>query len=193
MDTPTDMMSSCIGSLKNRYLNVVSRFWNPLAPVPVGPPGAKRCVQVGPTEIAKASVMRFEYSPEISSSLTGGSPPLFVIAMVGTASSSLTPGSSIASVAGKKRLPAISCAAAAPARDASTSASAGAAGPGKRIDMGLLQEALRKFGREWRRPRNGRNASTTAAEVLGAAGPGDPAKGSGHDRSHPGVRRHEAE
>src|SRR5262249_4299656 len=95
-----------------------------------------------------------EYSPEKSSSLTGGSSPLLVIAMVGTASSSLTPGSSIASVAGKKRLPAISCAAA-PARDASTSASAGAAGPGKRIDMGLLRETLRKLGRERRRPRNG--------------------------------------
>src|SRR5260370_35098767 len=83
--------------------------------------------------------MRFEYSPEKSSSLTGGSSPLFVTARVGTASSSLTPGSSIASVAGKKRLPATSCAAA-PARDASTSASAGTAEPAKRIDMGLLRE-----------------------------------------------------
>src|SRR5215470_18008266 len=145
MDTPTDMMSSCIGSLKNRYLNVVSRFWNPLAPVPVGPPGAKRCVQVGPTEIAKASVMRFEYSPEKSSSLTGGSSPLFVIEMVGTASSSLTPGSSIMSVAGKKRLPAISCAAA-PAREANTSA--GTVGPVKRNDMGAPRSWTQVFGRD---------------------------------------------
>src|SRR5262245_41809048 len=44
----------------------------------------------------------------MSSSLTGGSSPLLVMEMVGIASSSLTPGSSIASVAGKKRLPAIS-------------------------------------------------------------------------------------
>src|SRR5712692_4247953 len=136
--------------------------------------------------------MRFEYSPEKSSSLTGGSSPLFVTAMVGTASSSLTPGSSIASVAGKNRLPAISCAAA-PATDANTSASAGTAGPGKRIAMGLLREALRKYGREWRRPRNGRNASTTAAEVLGAACRDDPARESGHDRSQRKARLREAE
>src|ERR1700722_1103645 len=96
--------------------------------------------------------MRREYSPEKSSSLTGGSSPLFVMVMVGTASSSLTPGSSIVRVAGKNRLPATSCATA-PAKGANASASPGKAGPKKRVDMGLLRE---NFGREWRRQRNGR-------------------------------------
>src|SRR5262249_2688005 len=54
--------------------------------------------------------MRFEYSPETSSCLKDGSSPAFDIETVGNDSSSLTPGSSIASVAGKKRLPTISCA-----------------------------------------------------------------------------------
>src|SRR5579872_1005705 len=54
--------------------------------------------------------MRFENSAETSSCLNDGSSPDFDIATVGKASSSFTPGSSIASVAGKKRLPTISCA-----------------------------------------------------------------------------------
>src|SRR5262245_27862485 len=54
--------------------------------------------------------MRFENSPETSSCLKEGSSPVFDIETVGNDSSSLTPGSSMASVAGKKRLPTISCA-----------------------------------------------------------------------------------
>src|SRR5215471_13576556 len=122
-----------------------------MAPDPVGPPGGKRRVQVGPTEIAKASVMRLEYSPEKSSCLTGGSSPLLVIEMVGTASSSLTPGSSIESVAGKNRLPAISWAVA-PARGNAASVIPetsesdrmcllrGGATQKNRIDISLLRE-----------------------------------------------------
>src|SRR6516225_3209822 len=122
-----------------------------MAPDPVGPPGGKRRVQVGVTEIAKASVMRLEYSLEKSSCLIGGSSPLFVTWKVGIENSSLTPGSSIVRVAGKNRLPAISCAAA-PERGVKASMSPGKARPRKRVDIGLLRQ---NFGREWRRQRNG--------------------------------------
>jgi hypothetical protein len=66
---------------------------------------------VVPIEIANASVIRFEYSPEKSSCLNEGSSPVLETEIVGIASSSFTPGSSMASVAGKKRLPTISWAA----------------------------------------------------------------------------------
>src|SRR5262249_43530519 len=58
----------------------------------------------------KSSVMRLAYSAEISSCLKDGISPVFDMETVGKASSSVTPGSSMASVAGKKRLPTISCA-----------------------------------------------------------------------------------
>src|SRR5689334_9639821 len=60
--------------------------------------------------MAKSSVMRLANSPEISNCLKEGTSPVFDLETVGKASSSVTPGSSIASVAGKKRLPTISCA-----------------------------------------------------------------------------------
>jgi hypothetical protein len=56
----------------------------------------------------KSSVMRFANSPETSSCLKDGTSPVFDIETVGSATSSLTPGSSMASVAGKNRLPTIS-------------------------------------------------------------------------------------
>src|SRR5262245_53536289 len=52
--------------------------------------------------------MRLEYSPEKSRCRNDGSSPVLKLAMVGRESSSLTPGSSMVSVAGKKRLPTIS-------------------------------------------------------------------------------------
>ena len=66
------------------------------------------CVQVGENDTAKSSVMRLEYSPEMSSCFTDGSSPVLEKAMVGSDNSSATPGSSIASVAGNMRLPTIS-------------------------------------------------------------------------------------
>src|SRR6476646_1940359 len=60
--------------------------------------------------MAKSSVMRLANSPEISICLKEGTSPDFNMETVGKASSSFTPGSSMASVAGKKRLPTISCA-----------------------------------------------------------------------------------
>src|SRR5262245_30191341 len=54
--------------------------------------------------------MRFANSPEMSSCLKDGTSPVFDIETVGNASSSLTPGSSTTSVAGKNRFPTISCA-----------------------------------------------------------------------------------
>ena len=68
-------------------------------------PGWRICVQPLPTEMPKSSVMRFEISPEISSSLAGGTSPVFDQATVGSDISSATHGSSVASVAGKKRAP----------------------------------------------------------------------------------------
>src|SRR5215831_10563834 len=85
-------------------------FWKPWAPSMLGPPGAYRRDQVGATAMAKSSVMRLENSPEMSSCLNDGSSPVLPIEIVGSAISSLTPGSSMASVAGKNRLPTISCA-----------------------------------------------------------------------------------
>src|SRR5262249_36734857 len=54
--------------------------------------------------------MRLANSPDTSSCLSEGLSPVFDTETVGNAISSLTPGSSMASVAGKKRLPTISCA-----------------------------------------------------------------------------------
>src|SRR5215475_10160042 len=52
--------------------------------------------------------MRLENSPEMSRCRSGGSSPVLKLSTVGKDSSSLTPGSSIPIVAGKKRLPTIS-------------------------------------------------------------------------------------
>src|SRR5215467_5689111 len=94
-----------------RYLNNVSMFWKPLT---AGIHDGLRRVQSAPNAIVKSSVIRFAYSPDMSSCLAGGVSPFLKEEIVGTANSSLTPGSSILSVAGKKRLPTISWAAAGP-------------------------------------------------------------------------------
>jgi len=52
---------------------VVSRFWNPLGPIPSDPPGGFRLLKVDPNDTAKASVIRWENSPDISRCLTDGS------------------------------------------------------------------------------------------------------------------------
>ena len=67
----------------------------------VGLPGWRICVQPLPIETPKSSVMRFEISPEISSSFAGGTSPVFDQATVGSDISSATQGSSVAKVAGK--------------------------------------------------------------------------------------------
>src|ERR1700737_1682663 len=138
MLTPTDITNSWTGSLKTRYLNVVSKFWNPLAPIPVGPPGAFRLVKVDPNDTANASVIRLENSPEISRCLTEGSSPVLKLAPVGRDHSSFAPGSSIPSVAGKKRLPTISWATPS-LRGTSSTASPGRPARKKRLDMGILR------------------------------------------------------
>src|SRR6516164_862314 len=97
-----DMTNSCGASVRNWNLNVVSRFWNPLA---LGPPGGARWVQIEPTDMPKVSVMRLEYSPEMSISLADGSSPLWNTKAVGSDSSSATHGSSVTCVAGKSRAP----------------------------------------------------------------------------------------
>src|SRR5690242_10838456 len=102
-----DITNSRSGTLRNWYLNVVSRFWKPLA---LGLPGWLRCVQVDPMETPKYSVIRLEYSVDRSSWRTGGSSPVLDQVTVGKESSSATQGSSMPSVAGKKRAPMKQCA-----------------------------------------------------------------------------------
>src|ERR1700733_1707142 len=62
-------------------------------------------VQFWPIDTPKFSVIRLEISPEISSSLAGGKSPVLDQATVGKDNSSATQGSSVASVAGRKRAP----------------------------------------------------------------------------------------
>src|SRR6516165_8734756 len=66
--------------------------------------------QVSPIVMPKSSVMRFDKSAEISHSVAGGTSPVFDHATVGKDISSATQGSSVASVAGKKRGPTKQCA-----------------------------------------------------------------------------------
>ena len=63
------------------------------------------CDQMSPIEMPRSSVMRFEISAETSHSLAGGHVAGFDQDTVGSDSSSATHGSSMASVAGKKRAP----------------------------------------------------------------------------------------
>ena len=63
------------------------------------------CDQPSPIEIPRSSVMRFENSADTSHSVAGGVSAVFDHWMVGSDSSSATQGSSMASVAGRKRAP----------------------------------------------------------------------------------------
>src|SRR5262249_61087254 len=67
--------------------------------------GWTRCVHVQPTDTPKYSVIRLEYSTDTSVWRAGGSSPVRNQDTVGRDSSSATHGSSIPSVAGKKRPP----------------------------------------------------------------------------------------
>ena len=99
---PSSIANSCEPSLSSWYCAVVSRLSNPAM---VGPPGPRICVQVSPIEMPKSSVMRFDSSPETSHSVAGGTSAVRDQETVGSDSSSATHGSSMASVAGKKRAP----------------------------------------------------------------------------------------
>src|SRR5215470_4254195 len=74
--------------------------------------------QVSPIEIPRSSVMRFDSSTEISHSVAAGTSPVFDHWTVGSDISSATQGSSVASVAGKKRAPTKQCAKASAAESA---------------------------------------------------------------------------
>ena len=75
----------------------------------------------------KSSVMRLAKSTEMSHSVAAGTSPVFDQATVGKDISSATQGSSVASVAGKKRGPTKQCAKASAAESArNTSANANA-------------------------------------------------------------------
>src|ERR1700722_4896341 len=99
---PSSIAVSCVGSFSSWYWNAVSRLPKPEI---VGLPGWRICVQPLPIETPKSSVMRFEISPEISSSFAGGTSPVLDQATVGSDISSATQGSSVARVAGKNRAP----------------------------------------------------------------------------------------
>src|SRR5215831_1733608 len=105
------------------------------------------CDQVSPTVIPKSSVMRLAKSTEMSHSVAAGTSPVFDHWTVGNDSSSATHGSSVASVAGKKRAPAKQCASAS-APDTATKRSANA------IAREQLEERSMKIlhWRERRRP-----------------------------------------
>src|SRR5262249_2205325 len=93
-------------------------------PWTVGMPGGVIELQVEPIEKPSVSVMRLENSPEMSTCLEGGTSPVLKAVMVGSESSSATQGSSVASVAGRKRAPTKECA---KAGDAATTARAASA------------------------------------------------------------------
>src|SRR5579871_1947189 len=118
------MTNSLCGSVRNWYLAVTSRFWNPLWLVA---PGSARCVQVEPIEVPKLSVIRLEYSTATSVWIAGGLSPVRNQSRVGMDSSSATHGSSIASVAGKNRPPTKQCANALLPEMATTAAASAAA------------------------------------------------------------------
>src|SRR4029077_7557502 len=80
---------------------------------------------VSPIEIPRSSVMRFESSTEMSHSVAAATSRVLGQATVGTDISSATQGSSVASVAGKKRGPTKQCANAS-AADSATKRSANA-------------------------------------------------------------------
>src|SRR6516165_5446464 len=75
---------------------------------------------VSPIEMPRSSVIRFDSSAEMSHSVAAGTSPVFDQATVGKDISSATQGSSVASVAGKKRAPTKQCAKASTADSATT-------------------------------------------------------------------------
>src|ERR1700681_528191 len=79
----------------------------------VSPPSGRNCLYVAPKPTPRFSVMRFETSTEKSVSRVAGASPLagvLMVEIVGNDNSSATNGSSVASVAGKNRFPAVPCA-----------------------------------------------------------------------------------
>src|SRR5258706_14800869 len=115
--------------------------------------------------------MRLENSAEISRCLKEGSSPVLKLETVGSDSSSLTPGSSIPSVAGKKRLPTISWATP-PPRGTSASASPGRPARKRRVDIKILRK-LRREGIE------GGPWPPSSRQRRGAAGLGAPTRPGG--------------
>src|SRR5258705_3154865 len=148
-----------------------------------GPPGGRKLLWVDPNDTANASVMRLENSADISRCLKEGSSPVLKLETVGSDSSSLTPGSSIPSVAGKKRLPTISWATP-PPRGTSASASPGRPVRKRRVDIKILRKLRREriergpWPPSSRQRRGGAGpgggARPGAQQVPGAGGAKDP-------------------
>src|SRR6058998_1695333 len=104
--TPTDSTVSCASLLKNWYFSESSRLSKPVTDFP---PAGSIAFHVPPSESPRSGVSRLASSPLTSVSLRGSVSPVpgsLLWKTVGSESSSATNGSSTASVAGKKRLPA---------------------------------------------------------------------------------------
>src|SRR5215813_11446933 len=104
---------SCGALVKNWYFNVTSRLPRPLSVRPLGA-GSKR-FHSPPSVMPKFGKMRLENSPEMLvnwPACPSLSPGCLMCRIVGSESSSATNGSSMVSVEGKKRWPAMPCAAA---------------------------------------------------------------------------------
>src|SRR5256712_4575320 len=104
--TPTDSTVSCASLLKNWYFSESSRLSKPVTDFP---PAGSIAFHVPPSESPRSGVRRLASSPLTPVSLRGSVSPVpgsLLWKTVGSESSSATNGSSTASVAGKKRLPA---------------------------------------------------------------------------------------
>src|SRR5450631_1000535 len=97
------------------------------------PPGGEIWLRAAPIETPSVLVMRLEYSADMSTWLADGSSPVPKAVTVGSDSSSATQGSSVVSVAGRKRAPTKQCAKAAGAK-ADAAMTDSAVRPAARID-----------------------------------------------------------
>src|SRR6185437_7967965 len=104
-------------------------------------------VQSWPTDMPKFSVIRLEISPEKSHAVAGGKSPVLDHETVGSDNSSATQGSSVASVAGKKRAPTKQWAKASVLNAAATPASARVGSKCRDMRISPVRKRERKFGR----------------------------------------------
>src|SRR5215470_16889573 len=163
---------SCAALVKNWYFNVTSRLPRPLSVLPFGA-GSKR-FHSPPSVMPKFGKMRLENSPEMLvnwPACPSLSPGCLMCRMVGSESSSATNGSSMVSVEGKKRWPAMPCAAASVGHAASVTRAARAV---KRqcVRISIL------LGQTLKRDRHAEALAHVYREALGEAGlAGEQARG----------------
>ena len=139
--SPSSMRNSCGPSLSSWYWNVVPKFWKP-ATVP--PFSGRIWVQPPDSVTPKSWVIRLERSTLISTWFAVGTSAVLNQSRVGSDISSATQGSSVTSVAGRKRLPTKQCAWAGDSGKATKIAEAVAAtAPARRRNFVLIVVAPR--------------------------------------------------